>query len=87
MEREKIRVASHNMGSPAAYGKLQEFVVLGIAASRNPNINIYPLCFARQNRNEGPDVLFVDIFSETFSTQNFAQLGKHRKREQQLSAG
>lgn len=72
------------MGSAAAYGKLQKLIVFGIAASRNPCIDIDPLGFACQDRNECSDVFLIDIPTEPLSAQHLAKLRKHSKGKQQF---
>ena len=63
----------------------EEFVVFGIATSRDLVINVSPFGLARQGCNKGLNVVLVDISTKVLSAQNFVEFRKHRKRKKDLS--
>ena len=85
MKREKIGISADDMCGVTAYGKFKKFVVLGIAAGCDPDINIYPFSFSRQGCDEGLDVVFIEVSLQIFSVQYIVKLGEHWIRKKNLS--
>ena len=79
---EKIGVPRNDVGGMAVYRKLEEFIVLSIAAGGDPQAHVDPMGFASQRGHKSSDILFIHILPELLSAQNFVQFGEYRKREQ-----
>jgi hypothetical protein len=84
MEREKVNVATDDVGRVPTHSEFEELVVLGIAASCYLHIHINPLGLARQRGKKIPNVFLIDVSPELFSAQNLVELGEHCKRKQHL---
>jgi hypothetical protein len=64
---EQIQVTGNQVGRVATYGKLKEFVILGISASLYPDVNFDPLCLARQSCDEASNIFFINVSAELFA--------------------
>lgn len=82
---KQIRVAADNVTGAAAYSEFEEFVVLSIAADRNLHIDIDPFSLARQDRNEGLNILLIDVAPQMLSTQNVVEFGENSEGKKELS--
>jgi hypothetical protein len=85
MEREKVNVATDDVGGVPTHSEFEELVVLGIAASCDLHIHINPLGLACQRGQKIPNIFLIDVSPELFSAQNLVEFHEHSKRKQNLA--
>jgi len=75
IQRQKVSVARDDMRSLSTHCQFKELVVLWITASLYLNLDIHPLCLARQRREKGSNIFLIHIAAEPLSAQDFVKLG------------
>jgi len=69
----------------AGQNQLEKLVVLRVPACYNLQIHIHPFCTPRKCRQKCPDILFAEILLKLGSVENFNQLCKCSKRNEDPS--
>jgi hypothetical protein len=78
IEHKKIRIPRDDMGGTTRNREFKEFVVLRIAASCYPHIDVNPLSIPRQSREKKSDIFFIHISTETLSAEDLVDFGENR---------
>jgi len=67
VQRKEVGVASDQVRSSATYGKFEELVILGIAASPYFGFHIHPLSLAREGCEKGSNIFLIHVAPKTLS--------------------